>query len=91
MMQVKFGNMVDLANAVIENNNLTVDMNGSVMFNGHPLVYPEQDIERMALDALKEEDRMHYDHERLPTLMAFIRFCCLKEQPPVVTVPIGMK
>jgi hypothetical protein len=81
MMQVKFGNMVDLANAVIENNNLTVDMNGSVMFNGHPLV----------LDALKEEDRMHYDHERLPTLMAFIRFCCLKEQPPVVTVPIGMK
>jgi hypothetical protein len=40
--------MVELAKAVIEDNSLTVGIDGTVRYNGHPLAYPVSDIERMA-------------------------------------------
>jgi hypothetical protein len=42
------------------------------------------DIERMALAALKDEDLGFWDHERLPTLLALMRYLCLDETKPVV-------
>lgn len=75
-MQVEFGDMMLLARAVIENKNLSVDADGDIRCNGLRLAFPEVAIEIMALGALKDEDRMHWDSERTPTLIAQIRYQC---------------
>jgi hypothetical protein len=68
--------MTILARAVIENNNLSVDGDGNIRCDGQRLAFPEVAIEIMALGALKDEDRMLWDSERTPTLIAQIRYQC---------------
>ena len=86
MVNVGFGDMAALARTVIENNKLIVLPDGTIRYGINALASPEMDVERMALEALKEEDVMHWDSERLPTLMSFARFYGMKDKRPAVVV-----
>lgn len=86
VVKVRFGDMAALVRTVIENNKLIVLPDGTTRYGINALAYPEMDVERMALEALKEEDVMHWDSERLPTLISFARFYGMKNKRPAVVV-----
>jgi len=63
-----------LAKEIVEKYQITAGRDGTLFYEGRRLLFPEVSVEIMCMALLSKNELEIYDHDRLQSLISFVRF-----------------